>query len=312
MPNIHIIELKNENLQGSFSKEYQPIVTIESGDSIHLSTPDIGWGYSPRNGERNRYSSREKEVNWGHPMIGPIKVEGAKPGMVVEIKINDIVPGWYGWNCAAGKRSWTNDQLDISHLPEVTLDWDLDTQKNVGFCTYGDDRFSIELQPFLGLIGTTPSAEGVHSTIPPRCTGGNIDCKELVKGSSLFLPVAVEGALLTVGDGHAAQGDGEVSGQGIECPMDFVSLTLTLRKDMTLTMPRANTPAGWITFGFHEDLNKATVTALDGMVQLIQEQFSVGKAEATALASVVVDLRITQIVNGTKGVHAILPHGALR
>jgi acetamidase/formamidase len=312
MANLHVLELKNENLQGSYNKEYQPILTLQSGDSIHLSTPDIGWGYSPKNGERIRYSSREKELEWGHPMIGPIKVKEAMPGMVVEIKINDIVPGWYGWNCAAGKSSWTNDRLDISHLPEVTLDWDLDTEKNIGTCSYGDKSFSIELHPFLGLIGTTPNEDGVQSTIPPRYTGGNIDCKELVKGSSLFLPVAVDGALLTVGDGHAAQGDGEVSGQGIECPMDFVDLTIILHKDMSLPAPRAKTPSGWITFGFDVDLNKATIMALEGMVQLIEEQYGLEKAEATALASVVVDLRITQIVNGTKGVHAVLPHRAIR
>jgi acetamidase/formamidase len=312
MSKIHVIELMNENLQATFNKDYQPIVTIESGDSIQFSTPDIGWGYNTKNGERIRYSSREQEPLWGHPMIGPIKVEKAKPGMVLEVKINDIVPGWYGWNCAAGKSSWTNDRLEISHFPEVTLDWELDSENQMGKCTYKEKDFSITLQPFLGLLGTTPNEEGIHSTIPPRSTGGNIDCKELVKGSSLFLPIAVEGALFTAGDGHAAQGDGEVSGQGIECPMDRVSLTLNLHEEMTLTMPRANTPSGWITFGFHEDLNVATVMALDGMVQLIQEQYSLDKAEATALASIVVDLRITQIVNGTKGVHAVLPHGAIR
>lgn len=312
MSRIHVIELKNENLQASFNKDYEPILTIQSGDTLQLSTPDIGWGYSPKEGSRIRYTSREQEDSWGHPVIGPIYIEGAKPGMVLEVKINDIVPGWYGWNCAAGKSSWTNERLEISHFPEVTLDWDLDAQKNIGKCTYRNKSFSVELRPFLGLMATAPSEVGLHSTIPPSYFGGNIDCKELVKGSSLFLPIAVEGALFTAGDGHAAQGDGEVSGQAIECPMDFVDLTLVLHKDKALNMPVANTPSGWITFGFDEDLNKATVMALEGMVQLIQELYGVEKAEATALASVVVDLRITQIVNQTKGVHAVLPHGALR
>ncbi|HYK75328.1 MAG TPA: acetamidase/formamidase family protein [Pseudoneobacillus sp.] len=312
MSKKHVLELKNEHLQASFSKDYEPILTIRSGDSIQFSTPDIGWGYSPKEGSRIRYSSREQEGEWGHPVIGPIFIEGAKPGMVLEVKINDIVPGWYGWNCAAGKSSWTNDQLEISHLPEVTLDWELDAQKNNGKCTYGNKSFSVELRPFLGLMATAPSEEGVHSTIPPYYFGGNIDCKELVRGSSLFLPVTVEGALFVAGDGHAAQGDGEVSGQAIECPMDFVDLTLVLHEEKTLIMPVANTPSGWITFGFDEDLNKATSVALEGMVNLIQELYDVEKAEATALASIVVDLKITQIVNQIKGVHAVLPHGALR
>jgi acetamidase/formamidase len=128
----------------------------------------------------------------------------------------------------------------------------------------------------------------------------------------LFLPISVEGALFSIGDGHAAQGDGEVSGTAIECPMDLVDITLTVRDDMQLKMPRAKTPAGWITFGFNEDLNQAAAQALDEMVKLITELHQMEQAEALALASVVVDLRITQVVNGVKGVHAVLPHGAIR
>ncbi len=118
--------------------------------------------------------------------------------------------------------------------------------------------------------------------------------------------------MFSIGDGHAAQGDGEVSGQAIECPMDLVDITLTVRHDMPLILSKANTPTGWITFGFHENLNQATIMALEEMILLIQHIHKVDKTEATALASVVVDLRITQIVNQVKGVHAVLPHGYLR
>jgi len=161
-------------------------------------------------------------------------------------------------------------------------------------------------------MSNTPSEPGIHTTIPPRYCGGNIDCKELVKGSVLYLPIAVENALFSVGDGHAAQGDGEVFGTAIECPMEMVDLTFAVREDMYLKMPRANTPAGWITFGLHEDLNEATIMALEGMLELIQDLYHVDKVEANALASIFVDLRITQIVNFVKGVHAVLPHGAIR
>jgi acetamidase/formamidase len=164
----------------------------------------------------------------------------------------------------------------------------------------------------MGVMGVAPAEYGTHSTTPPRYCGGNIDCKELVRGSSLFLPISVEGALFSIGDGHALQGDGESSGTAIECPMDVVDITLRVRDDMKLTMPRANTPAGWITFGFNEDLNEAAAVALDEMVMLMQQFYGIQKVEATALASVSVDLRITQVVNGVKGVHAILPHGAIR
>ncbi|WP_279401405.1 acetamidase/formamidase family protein [Piscibacillus salipiscarius] len=181
-----------------------------------------------------------------------------------------------------------------------------------GTTRIGDRDLRIGLNPFMGLMGVAPAEPGLHITAPPRRVGGNIDCKELGRGSSLFLPIEVEGALFSIGDGHAAQGDGEVSGTAIEAPMDVVDVTLTVHEDMSLNMPRAWTPSGWVTFGFDEDLNEATATALDEMVLLIQRLYDVKKTEATALASTVVDLRITQVVNGVKGVHAVLSHGAIR
>jgi len=157
-----------------------------------------------------------------------------------------------------------------------------------------------------------PDAPGRHPTPPPRPTGGNIDCRELVTGSTLYLPIAVSGALVSAGDGHGAQADGEAGGTAIECPMERAELTFRLRDDLRLATPWAETPAGWLTFGFDEDLDEATAIALDAMLGLMGERFGVGRAEALALASVVVELRITQAVNGVRGVHALLPHGALR
>jgi acetamidase/formamidase len=133
-----------------------------------------------------------------------------------------------------------------------------------------------------------------------------------VAGSTLYLPIAVAGGLFSTGDGHAIQGDGEVSKTAIECPMEEVTLTFTLHDQMHLTTPRAETPQGWITFGFDADLNQATTIALDAMLDLIAARYSIARLDALALASLVVDMRITQIVNQVRGVHAILPHGALR
>lgn len=310
---IHRLNLETGNLHGSFNKDYQPILTIDSGDSIRLKTLDIQWGYSKsRDEERVIFDSREKEAQPGHPMVGPIAVRNAKPGMVLEIKLNDIVPGWYGRNWAGGIHNWQNEKLGLTDTEKLQVDWDLSPATMTGSCQIGERQFHIGLQPFMGLMGVAPAEPGVHKTAPPRYCGGNIDCKELVRGSTLFLPISVDGALFSIGDGHALQGDGEVSGTAIECPMDLVDITLTVRDDMQLTMPRANTPGGWITFGFSEDLNEAAAVALDEMVQLIQQFYGVEKNEATALASVAVDLRITQVVNGVKGVHAVLPHGFIR
>jgi acetamidase/formamidase len=310
---IHKIELSSHNLHSSFGRDYQPILTVASGDSVQLKTPDIQWGYSEKEGqERTFFTSREKEERLGHPIVGPIAIEGAKPGMVLEIRTNEVIPGWYGRNWAGGLPSWQNEKLGLVDSERLELDWKLEAQTMTGSCMIGSREFRVGLSPFLGLMGVAPAEPGAHRTAPPRYCGGNIDCKELTRGSSLFLPISVEGALFSLGDGHALQGDGESSGTAIECPMDFVDLTLILHEDMTLSMPRANTAAGWITFGFNEDLNEAAAVALDEMVQLMQTFYGISKTEATGLSSVAVDLHVTQVVNGVKGVHAILPHGVIR
>lgn len=310
---IHKIKLEDQNLHSSFSKEYKPILAIQSGDTLQLTTPDIQWGYSAsKEQEKTIFASREKESKKVHPMIGPIAIAGAKPGMVLEIRTNELIPGWYGTNWAGQVPSWQNEKLGLLESEPIQLDWELDAIKMTGSCTISENEFRVGLSPFLGLIGLAPAEAGVHSTKPPRRSGGNIDCKELFRGSSLFLPIEVEGGMLSIGDGHALQGDGESSGTAIECPMDLADVTVILHEELSLSMPRANTPAGWITFGFHEDLNEAAAVALDEMVGLMQQFYGVSKTEAAALSSVAVDLHITQVVNGVKGVHAILPHGAIR
>jgi acetamidase/formamidase len=170
---------------------------------------------------------------------------------------------------------------------------------------------AVRIAPFHGVTGVAWDEPGEHSTIPPRDVGGgNIDCRELVAGSVLYLPVAVPGALLSVGDGHAAQGDGEVAGTAIECGM-----TTELQVELVARRPvpgvHAETPAGQITFGFSPDLNAAMGDALDPMLTWLQASYGVGRATALALASPVLDLRITQVANQSWGVHALLPAGAI-
>lgn len=154
-------------------------------------------------------------------------------------------------------------------------------------------------------------AEGPQSTYPPRASGGNIDCRELLPGSRLFLPIAVRGGLFSTGDGHAVRGDGEVAGPALECPMESVELEFHLHPELRLEMPRAHTPAGWITFGFHTTLDEAAALALDGMLNLMGDLLGVDRREALALASLAADLRITQMVNGVRGAHAVLSHEVL-
>lgn len=310
---IHSIPLDSKHLHSSFNRDYQAILTVESGDTIHLKTLDIEWGYSASETEaRTSFTSRENEEKLAHPIIGPIAVAGAKPGMVLEVRTNKLIPGWYGRNWAGGLPAWQNDKLGISESGRLQVDWKLDAARMTGSCKLAGQEFKVGLSPFLGLMGVAPKESGTFPTKPPAYFGGNIDCKELVPGSSLYLPISVDGALFSLGDGHALQGDGESSGTAIECPMDLADITLILHEDMTLSMPRANTPAGWITFRFNEDLNEAAAAALAEMVSFMQQLYSISRTEATALSSAAVDLRVTQVVNGVKGVHAILPHGVLR
>jgi acetamidase/formamidase len=143
-------------------------------------------------------------------------------------------------------------------------------------------------------------------------SGGNIDCKELVAGTTVYLPIPVDGALLSAGDGHAAQGDGEVSQLAIECPLERAQLTVSVRDDLTLSTPIARTDDAWLTFGFDEDLDEAAALAIDAMLELMGREHGLERREALALASIVVDLRVTQMVNRVRGVHAVLPHDAIR
>ncbi len=152
----------------------------------------------------------------------------------------------------------------------------------------------------------------MHPTAPPRRWGGNIDCKELVAGTTLYLPIPVDGALFSAGDGHARQGDGEVSQTAIECPLDRLELTLSVEDRLELTAPIAWTPEAWLTFGFDEDLDEAAAAATDAMLELMGRELDLKRVDALALASVVVDLRVTQLVNGVRGVHAVLRHDAIR
>jgi acetamidase/formamidase len=169
----------------------------------------------------------------------------------------------------------------------------------------------VALRPFFGIMGLPPAEPGWHTGWHPRPTGGNMDCKELTAGSTLYLPIAVPGALFSCGDAHAAQGDGEVGGMAIECMMEQADLRFGVWDNFPITTPHIKSGTGWVTLGFGEDLDAATAVALNAMVNLIARQHGVTRGEAIALASVVVDLRITQLVNGVRGVHAVLPHGAI-
>jgi len=302
---IHKIEPNENTLHGFFSRDLAPILTIDSGDTVHFKAIDAEWGLEnfnvtlvdPEMGPPPRKTGETNiEGSIGHALCGPVFIRGAEPGMTLAIHIDSIQTGTWGWT-VGGK---TPDG-QVLHL------WELDSNQLRGRNHLGHQ---INLHPFMGVMGMPPAEEGQHSTNPPRVTGGNIDCKELVEGTILYLPIAVKGGLFSTGDGHAAQGDGETSKTAIECPMEDATLTFHLHPEMNIPTPRAWTPTSWLTFGFDESLNIAARTALEAMHDLMVEKRNVTRADAVALASVVVDLRITQIANKVYGVHAVLAHDA--
>lgn len=306
------LEPTRETLHGHFSPALPPVLTIDDGDEVEFRTLDAGWHLAPLQPggvQPAVFQPRHQELDAGHALTGPVHVRGAAPGTTLAVEILSLRTGDWGWTGAGAADTPVNRALGIAGGDRQWLLWDLDGGAGTGTDQYGH---TVRLQPFLGVMGTSPATPGVHSTAPPRRTGGNIDCRELVPGSTLYLPVEVAGALFSTGDGHAAQGDGEVSGTAIECPMESAVLRFAVAEDLHLTTPRATTPAGEMSFGFADTLDAAMAIALGDVVGVMQERYDLSRREATALASVVVDLHITQVVNGVVGVHATLPPGAIR
>lgn len=302
---IHEIPLDRRTLHGHFSRDLGPVLTIDSGDTIAFSCLNAGW----RTVSNERFQPRDPELDRGHALIGPVEIRGAAAGQTLEVRIDKVRVGTWGVTEAGGWETPLNARLGVIEGEEWRLRWTLDPDLGTGRDQFGRE---VTLQPFLGVLGMPPPEPGIHSTQPPRVWGGNIDCKELVAGTTLHLPIPVDGALFSAGDGHARQGDGEVSQLAIECPVERAELTLTVRDDLVLAAPIAFTPAAWITFGFDEDLDEAAAAATDAMLELMAREHGLERRDALALASVGVDLRVTQLVNGTRGVHAMLAHGVIR
>jgi acetamidase/formamidase len=309
---LHEIPLERRTLHGHFSRDLEPVLTIDPGDTVGFATLDAGWGLEPPRTDRvqrRRFEPRDPELDAGHALVGPVEVRGARAGAVLSVRIDRVRVGPYGFTVAGGFSTPLNERLGVADGEERLLVYALDADAGTGRDGKGRE---VDLRPFLGVLGLPPAESGRHPTAPPRPTGGNVDCADLVAGTTLFLPVAVDGALFSAGDCHARQGDGEVSQLAIECPAERVELTLDLDERRTLTSPIARTPDAWIAFGFDEDLDEAAALAVDGMLELMGHEHDLDRRDALALASAVVDLRVTQLVNGVRGVHAVLRHDAIR
>ncbi len=294
---------------GHYWSETPPVLRIKSGDIVKVHTLITS---NPSELERIGIQSDEIEQelrdvqivhNRGpgpHVLTGPIFVKGAEPGDVLEVRIRSVelaIP--YGYNRIASP-GFLSDEIFIRNARTISLDRD----KMIANFAPG---IEIPLNPFFGSMGVAPPKEaGKFSSIPPWIHAGNLDNKELVAGTILFIPVHVRGANFLVGDGHAAQGNGEVGLTAIETSLTG-TLQFILRKDMKLTWPRAETPTHIITMGTDRNLTAATKIALREMLHYLTTEKGLSVVDAYPLMSIAVDLSITQLVDGRKGVHAMLP-----
>jgi acetamidase/formamidase len=291
---------------GQFDPHLAPALRVDSGDEVLIDAlsggPDVlppaGFHVPP---ELHDVHARSVRNLPGHILTGPVHVDGAEPGDTLEVRILDVqLRQDWGYNVIRPLAGTLPADFDDTHR---VLNIPLDRERMTGRMPWGLD---LPLHPFFGVMGVAPPARwGRISTIVPRAHGGNLDNKELGPGSSLFLPVHRPGALFSCGDGHAAQGDGEVCTTAIETALQG-RFQFIVHKGTGLAYPRAETPTHWITMGMDPDLDQCLAIALRDMIVLIGEKRGLSRADAYTLCSLAVDFRITQTVNISRGVHAML------
>ncbi|MDD9929157.1 MAG: acetamidase/formamidase family protein [Rhodospirillaceae bacterium] len=275
-----------------------PILTVDPGETVTIETVDSSGGQlSPNSTVADIASLDFGKVN---PVTGPIRVEGAMPGDALQVTLESYRPSGWGWTANIPGFGLLADQFDQPALHIWSYDAD-----NLAPALFGEFG-QVPLKPFAGTVGVAPAESVTHSIVPPRRVGGNMDIRDLAAGSVLYLPVEVEGALLSLGDTHAAQGDGEVCGTAIESPMD-VTVRLDLIKGAAPAFPRFTTPGpvtrhldakGYeVTTGVGPDLMAGARDAVSGMIDLLTARHGMAPEEAYMLCSVCADLRISEIVD---------------
>jgi acetamidase/formamidase len=290
---------------GYFDATLPPRLTVASGDTVTIETvtggpemlPGAGYHVPP---ELLDIHARSERMLPGHILTGPVAVEGAAPGDVLEVRIEDVrLRQDWGYNFIRPLAGTLPDDFPAEHRTTIRLD----CESMTGRLPWGLD---LPLAPFFGVMGVAPPPAWKRITsIVPRAHGGNLDNKELRPGATLFLPVFAPGALFSCGDGHGAQGDGEVNVTAIETALEG-TFTLIVRKDLRFRHPRAETPDRYMTMAMHPDLDRCAEDALRDMIALIVEKAGLTREEAYTLCSLAADLRITQTVNGSKGVHCMI------
>jgi acetamidase/formamidase len=299
--------------RGVFDAAMPPVLTINSGDTVEVTTlsgtgdelprADSGFTVSPQH--RNVLAKVAPGAG-PHFMTGPIAVAGAMPGdeLAVEILAMELAGDW-GWNLMRPGKGALPD--DFPH--ERRIHFAIDRRRHTATAPWG---LELSTAPFFGIIGVAPPiADGPQTSVIPRAWGGNIDNKHLGAGATLHLPVFNAGALLSAGDGHARQGDGEVCLTAIETGLRG-TLRVTVLKGTGITRPWAETASHWITMAFDPDLDIAAKSAVRAMIELIVKVSGLAAADAYTLCSIAADVHVTQLVNVSKGAHVMLEKSLLR
>ena len=293
---------------GHFNASIPAVLQVESGDEVVIDTFSGGMSevadpslFRP---EHRLIVDTVPQIMGPHILTGPVRVKGAEPGDTLEVRILDIelTTDW-GWNIIRPLKGALPE--DFPNLSRRVIP--IDRQTNVARLPWGVD---VPLRPFFGIIGVAPpSAYGLVSSVEPREYGGNIDNKEFIPGTSLFLPVFVPGANLSVGDGHAVQGDGEVCLTALETCLKGRFQVIVHKQ--SLNFPRAITPTHYISMGMDVDLDDAAKQALRNMIKWLTEIKPWTAEEAYVFCSLACDLHVTQLVDGNKGIHAMVSRSVI-
>jgi acetamidase/formamidase len=296
MPNKHTIHGQHHHF--GWDNAFPPVLTVAPGDSVEFEIVDASGGQlDVESGVAEDSALDFAKVN---PVTGPVYVDGAEPGDALKLKIESFAPSGWGWTAIIPGFGLLADQFSDPALNIWTYD-----AAGLAPAVYGPGG-KVQLKPFCGTIGLALGEAGLHSVVPPRRVGGNMDIRDLCAGTELYLPVEVAGALFSVGDTHAAQGDGEVCGTAIESPMSM-ALTFDLVKGANIPFPRYETPGpvsrhfdgkGYhVTIGIGPDLMQGARDAVSGMIDLLGALHGLAAPEAYMLCSACADLRISEIVD---------------
>jgi acetamidase/formamidase len=308
-PAQHVVHVTPATVEwGYFAADAKPVLTVKSGEVVTIDTicgiPEMlerlgAAADSPIREMKEMYAKVKDRGPGPHFLTGPVAVEGAMPGDVLEVEIVEIrLRSPYGWMMIQPGAGALPEEFPYLREKLVRLD---EQNKMAEFAP----GIRIPVRPFFGNLGVAPPL-GRANSAPPGYFAGNLDNKWLVAGTRIYIPVQVPGALFSVGDGHAAQGDGEVCVTAIETNLTGV-FRLTIRKNSKMRWPRAESPTQIITMGLSEDLNEAARRAAREMIDYLMSERGLSRDDAYMLTSAAVDLHVTQVVDGVKGVHATLP-----